>query len=459
MTGEPRTRFLDGLLGLFGRAPRVRARELPNLADALLSGRGEASGIALAHQLLTTYSGLDLEEKQWFLDVLAERFGVEPARVDRAIEEYRRDPGPRTAAGLHRAAEPRRQELIRRLNAAPGGTLALIRMREDVLQEATELEAMRAVDADFVHLFSSWFNSGFLVLERIDWSTPARILQKIIQYEAVHAITSWEDLQRRLDPSDRRCFAFFHPRLSGEPLIFVEVALTSAIPEAIAPLLSDSRAPADVERATTAVFYSISNCQPGLRGVSLGNFLIKQVIDELRRELPALRTFVTLSPVPGFAAWLRRERNSPDSARLNPTDRALLDTVDEAGWPQRSSARSALKPVLLAALADYLVHARNSAGKPIDPVARLHLNNGARLERIDWLADLSPKGLAQGLGFMVNYLYDPARIVENHERFAGKGEVVMSPSVRKLLLPGPSLPSEPSLPDPEPAARSGGRAS
>ncbi|MFN2633479.1 MAG: malonyl-CoA decarboxylase [Thermoanaerobaculia bacterium] len=453
---ESKPRFLEGLLGLLGREHRVRARDLPDLADVLLSRRGEASGIALAHQLLTTYSGLAAQEKQWFLDVLAEKFGAETARIDRAIEAYRQDRGPRTAAALHRAAEPRRQELIRRLNAAPGGTLALIRMREDVLREAAERETMRAVDADFVHLFSSWFNSGFLVLERIDWSTPARILQKIIQYEAVHAITSWEDLQRRLDPSDRRCFAFFHPRLSGEPLIFVEVALTSAIPETIAPLLEDSRAPAHLERATTAVFYSISNCQPGLRGVSLGNFLIKQVIDELKRELPALRTFVTLSPVPGFAVWLRRERNAPDS-RLDPSERGLLEAVDEADWAKRPAARSAVKPVLLAAVADYLVRARNSAGKPIDPVARLHLNNGARLERIDWLGDLSPKGLSQGLGFMVNYLYDPARIVENHERFAERGEVVMSPSIRKLLQSGTGLAAEASRLDVAPAARSGGR--
>ncbi|MEP6801392.1 MAG: malonyl-CoA decarboxylase [Acidobacteriota bacterium] len=453
MNTEARSRFLKGLLGLFGREHRARARDLPDLAHALLSGRGEASGMALADQLLTTYAALSAEEKRSFLEVLAERFGPEMPRLDRAIEAYRRDPGASTAAAVHRAAEPRRQELFRRLNAAPGGTLALIRMREDVLRGMAVSEPLRAIDADFVHLFSSWFNSGFLDLQRIDWSTPARILQKIIQYEAVHAIASWEDLQRRLDPSDRRCFAFFHPRLSGEPLIFVEVALTETIPEAIAPLLAESPAPADPDRATTAVFYSISNCQPGLRGVSLGNFLIKQVIDELRRELPALRAFVTLSPVPGFAAWLRRERDSAGSALLSSRERTMLEVLDRPDWAERLSDRSAIRPILVAAAADYLARAKNPAGKPLDPVARLHLNNGARLERIDWLADLSTKGLASGLGFMVNYLYDPARIVENHERFAEKAEVVLSPSVRKLLPPRHQVP----LDSPPVAAISSGR--
>ncbi len=390
--------------------------------------------MALADQILRTYRALPAEEKRWFLEVLAERFGPELPRLDRAIEEYRRDPGASTAASLHQAAEPRRQELFRRLNAAPGGTLALIRMREDVLRGIARSEPLRAIDADFVHLFSSWFNSGFLDLRRIDWSTPARVLQKIIQYEAVHAIASWDDLQRRLDPTDRRCFAFFHPRLSGEPLIFVEVALTEAVPDAIAPLLAESSGPADPERAATAVFYSISNCQPGLRGVSLGNFLIKQVIDELKRELPGLRTFVTLSPVPGFAAWLRREREAGGPAVLSSRERAALGILDHADWINRPG-RSAARAVLVAAAAEYLARARNPSGKPLDPVARLHLNNGARLEKIHWLADLSSRGLSSGLGFMVNYIYDPASIVENHERFAEKGEVVMSPSVRKLLPP------------------------
>jgi len=433
VNGEARHRFLGGLLERFGRERRARARDLPDLANALLSGRGEASGIALAHQILTTYAALAPDEKLKFLRVLADRFGYDPARLERAIVDYQSDPGARTAAALHRAAEPRRQELIRRLNSAPGGTHELVRMREDILRGLPAHDELRAVDADFMHLLSSWFNRGFLVLERIDWSTPAHILQKIIRYEAVHAITSWEDLRRRLEPPDRRCFAFFHPRLVGEPLIFVEVALTKAIPEAIALLLADGRRPTDLERATTAVFYSISNCQPGLRGVSLGNFLIKQVIDELKRELPGLRTFVTLSPVPGFVSWLRRERDAGDSALLTPRDKAVLESLDRSDWPERLQARKAVQPILVAAVAEYLLRAKNDAGRPTDPVARLHLNNGARLARINWMGDLSRKGISEGAGFMVNYLYDPARIVENHEKFANKGEVVASSSVRKLL--------------------------
>ncbi len=455
MNGQARHGFLDGLLELFGRERGARARDLPDLANALLSGRGEASGIALAHQILTTYAGLTPDEKLAFLRVLAERFGSDPARLERAIADYQSDPGARTAMALHRAAEPRRQELIRRLNFAPGGTHELVRMREDILRALPAHEELQAVDSDFMHLLSSWFNRGFLVLERVDWSTPAHILQKIIRYEAVHAITSWEDLQRRLEPADRRCFAFFHPRLVGEPLIFVEVALTEEIPDAIAPLLAGGRRPTDLQSATTAVFYSISNCQPGLRGVSLGNFLIKQVIDELKRELPGLKTFVTLSPVPGFVSWLRRERDAADSALLSSRDKGVLESLDRSDWPDRVAARKALQPILVAAIADYLLRAKNDAGRPADPVARLHLNNGARLERINWLGDLSRKGISEGAGFMVNYLYDPARIVENHESFANKGEVVASSSVRKLLRPRAGFASTAESPAPRRAAATG----
>ncbi len=423
------------------------------LAKALLSGRGEASGIALARQILAAYAGLDAEEKLSFLKLLAEQFGSDPVRLERAIANYRSHPSAKTATALHQAAEPRRQELIRRLNLAPSGTHELVRMREDLLRRLADHDELETVDADFVHLFSSWFNSGFLVLKRINWSTPAHILEKIIRYEAVHAIASWDDLQRRLEPRDRRCFAFFHPRLVDEPLIFVEVALTDEIPNAIAPLLAEGRRPTQPHRATTAVFYSISNCQPGLKGVSLGNFLIKQVVEELKGELPALRTFVTLSPVPGFAQWLRREREAKASGLLTVGDKATLEALDRPDWPERPQTRKAVKPVLLAAVADYLLVAKNGLGRPVDPAARLHLGNGARLERVNWLGDLSPKGLSQGAGFMVNYLYDPARIVENHEIFANKGEVVTSYAVRKLLRPRAKASA--SRPTPAPSARSG----
>ena len=433
MSGEGKRRLFGGLLDLLGRDRVLRTRGLPVLAGTLLSTRGEASGVALAQQILAGYGSLSETEKLAFLRFLAEQFGPDPERLDRAISEYRSHPGARTATALHQAAEPRRQELFRRLNAAPGGTHELVRMRADLLRELADHEELAPAEADFVHLFSSWFNSGFLVLERIDWSTPAHILEKVIRHEAVHAIESWSDLQRRLDPRDRRCYAFFHPRLVQEPLIFVEVALTSDMPAEIAPLLAGPPAAGPPDRATTAVFYSISNSQPGLRGISLGSFLIKQVIEELKRELPGLRTFVTLSPVPGLLRWLRRERERGASSILTTAERAALEALDRPGWHEWPPARKGLKPVLLAAVAEYLLCAKNSSGRPIDPVARLHLDNGARLERVNWLADLSPRGIAQGAGFMVNYLYDPARIVENHETFANRGEVVASSSVRKLL--------------------------
>jgi malonyl-CoA decarboxylase len=251
----------------------------------------------------------------------------------------------------------------------------------------------------------------------------------------VHEITSWDDLRRRIDPDDRRCFAFFHPQLPGEPLIFVEVALARDTPDAIAPLLAAERRPISARRATTAVFYSISNCQDGLRGVPLGNFLIKQVVDVLKRELPNLRAFVTLSPVPGFMGWLRRERNARASSWLTEADRQAIAAVDEPGWTQVAAKVRTLRPVLTAALAEYLLRGRDGKGRPLDPVARFHLNNGARLERVNWLGDLSDKGLQQAAGFMVNYLYDVSQIERNHEAFAREGRVIAARAVEKALRP------------------------
>src|SRR5215475_9229446 len=286
----------------------ARSESLVELCEDLLSGRGEASGVALAREILARYSALTIGPRIAFFEALAQRFGIDAERMERAIDAWRAAPADASAADVHAASEPRRQELFRRLNLAPGGTEALVRMREQLMDSLDHREDLRAVDDDFVHLFSSWFNRGFLVLRRIDWSTPAVILEKIIRYEAVHEIRDWEDLRRRVDPPDRRCYAFFHPALVDEPLIFVEVALTREIPGAIAPILSDKRDPVEPERATTAVFYSITNCQRGLAGVTFGHFLIKQVVEEVSREVPRVSVFVTLSPAPNFAAWLKRER-------------------------------------------------------------------------------------------------------------------------------------------------------
>jgi malonyl-CoA decarboxylase len=419
---------------LLGRSrPAIEQIDLVAIGELLLSRRGEASGVALAQTLLESYARAPLALRLHFLTALAERFGPDQKLLNKAVEDFRKDPEPAAARALHNASEPRRQELIRRLNLAPGGTFALVRMREELLDHLSARPDLKAVNEDFVHLFSSWFNRGFLVLRPIDWRTPANILEKIIRYEAVHAIQDWNDLRNRLEPTDRRCFGFFHPQLVEEPLIFVEVALTTDIPGAIAPLLAMDRTPIPAKEATTAVFYSISNTQKGLGGVSFGNFLIKQVVEDLKRELPNLRTFVTLSPVPGFAAWLARERADESSAFLTDVEKQGLRPLDEPGWHLDPATVETVRRALMPAAAAYFLRAKTPRGRPIDPVARFHLGNGARLERINFLGDVSGKGLRQSHGLMVNYLYDLGHIEKNHEAFAEKGEVVASSTVRKTL--------------------------
>lgn len=402
---------------------------LVDLCEALLSGRGEASGTAMAREVLDRYHDLDADERRSFFVALASQFGPDRDKVAQAIEAWRAEPGDGNGGILHFASEPRRQELIRRLNRAPGGTAELVAMRADLLTLLNGHKDLAAVDRDIVHLLASWFNRGFLVLRRIDWSTPANILDQIIRYEAVHEIHDWDDLRRRIDPVDRRCYAFFHPAMADAPLIFVEVALTEAIPSAIAPLLAVNRRPVGIERARTAVFYSISNTQRGLGGISFGNFLIKQVVEELRRELPKLENFVTLSPVPGFMTWLKSATDLP----LLEEDRVLLRRLDEPSWFENEDLAELLRAVLEPLAAYYFLKARTSKGRVIDSVARFHLGNGARLERIDWLGDLSPKGLRESAGLMVNYLYRLDDIEKNHEAYANDGEVVASSAVKKLL--------------------------
>ncbi len=419
---------------LIGRPRDVaRAGDLAELGEALLSRRGEASGVALARSLLDGYAAAPLAVRLGFLTALADRFGPDPAKVDRAVEEYRSAPSSATILALQEAAEPRRQELIRRLNLAPGGTAALVRIRAELVGHLAARPELEEVDRDFVHLLSSWFNRGFLVLRPIDWTTPANILERIIRYEAVHAINGWDDLRNRLEPADRRCYAFFHPQLVDEPLIFVEVALTTGTPGAIAPLLDAGRVPIRARDANTAVFYSISNTQKGLAGVSFGHFLIKQVADELKRELPGLRTFVTLSPVPGFARWLGRERALDHSRYFNTEARAVLEAMDTPGWHIDGPQVEAVRRVLMPIAAAYFLRAKTPAGRPVDPVARFHLGNGARLEMLNFLGDTSPKGLEQAHGLMVNYCYDLDEIERHHEAYAEKGEVIASAVIRKLL--------------------------
>ncbi|UGV27127.1 MCD, Malonyl-CoA decarboxylase MCD [Rhodopseudomonas boonkerdii] len=409
--------------------PKQNAIDLIDLCGELLSGRGEASGTAIARGVLDRYQSLDEAGRTMFFETLAHKYGPDRDKLEKAIEAWRAKPTGEGAGALHVASEPQRQELFRRLNRAPGGTSELVKMREDLLDLKNGNKELNAVDNDIVHLFASWFNRGFLVLRRIDWSTPANILEKVIKYEAVHEIHDWDDLRRRIDPVDRRCYAFFHPALVDEPLIFVEVALTETIPGAIAPLLAKDRQPVPIERARTAVFYSISNCQRGLGGISFGNFLIKQVVEELRRELPKLDTFVTLSPVPGFMKWLKKA----DDLNLSDEDRALVAMLDDPLWVNDVALREQLKPVMEGLAAHYFLKAKNARGGPVDSVARFHLGNGARLERIDWLGDTSAKGLRESASLMVNYLYRLDDIEKNHEAYADHYEIAASGAVKKLL--------------------------
>jgi malonyl-CoA decarboxylase len=410
-----------------------RSAGLIELCEDLLSGRGEASGVALAQEILTRYADMTTGPRIAFFESLARTFGHDQQRIDRAIAAWRQSPSDATAADLHAASEPRRLELFRRLNLAPGGTAALVRMREQLLDAMDHRDDLAVVDNDFVHLFSSWFNRGFLVLRRIDWSTSASVLEKIIRYEAVHEIRDWADLRRRIDPPDRRCYAFFHPALVDEPLIFVEVALTRAIPGSIAPILSDKRDPVEPKRATTAVFYSITNCQRGLTGVTFGHFLIKQVVEEVSRDIPSVDTFVTLSPAPNFAEWLNRERAKSASAAIDDADRKALAPLDSEDWWRAPDIAERMREPFLRAAAWYYLRARNGRSLPVDAVARFHLGNGARLERLDWLADTSERALKQSYGLMVNYLYDLDYIERNHEAYAQQRAVVAASAVTRLV--------------------------
>jgi len=417
----------------------ARSESLVDLCEQLLSGRGEASGVALARDILARYGDLTIGPRIAFFEALAHRFGPDPAALEKAVAAWRESPSDKTAAAVHLASEPRRQELFRRFNLAPNGTAALVRMREQLMDALDHRDDLAAVDADFVHLFSSWFNRGFLVLRHIGWSTPAIVLEKLIRYEAVHAIRGWDDLRRRIDPPDRRCYAFFHPALVDEPLIFVEVALERDMPGAIEPILATEREILEPEKTRTAVFYSISNCQRGLTGVSFGSFLIKQVVEEISREMSRLSNFVTLSPVPNFARWLAHERTVENSAALSEDDKETLAALDDPNWWRAEETAARLQDPMMRAAAWYFLRARNSRGAPVDAVARFHLGNGARLERIDWLADTSERAMEQSYGFMVNYQYDLGDIEKNHETYAETRTVVASAAVQRLLRPSLEL--------------------
>ncbi len=404
--------------------------DLETVGNFLLSRRGEASGTVLAQRLLDNFESATAQSQLDFFLKLAERFGADQERLQQAIKAYQDHPCDETVHKLHLAAEPRRQELIRRLNYSSGGTYRLIKMRERLHASMAEHPQLTAVDTDFAHLFTSWFNPGFLEMKPMNWHTPASILEKLIKYEAVHTIHDWADLRNRLDPVDRYCFGFFHPQLVDEPLIFVEVALSKDIPGSIQQLLDGERTPTPPDEATTAVFYSISNTQKGLSGVPFGSFLLKHVIDYLKKEIPSLTTYVTLSPAPGFAKWLTRERAAEKSAFIAPDQREALRILDLAGWQHDEQKVEVVRDVLLECARAYFLLAKTSRGTPQDPVSRFHLRNGAELHRIHFMGDTSANGMRQAFGLMVNYLYVPDDIEKNHEAFVERGEIVASDVVK-----------------------------
>lgn len=379
---------------------------LETLCEDLLSSRGEVSGSALAQHILERYAALDEQGRLDFFRFLVVGLDIDETAVRSALESYEEDRSRNTYRKLMAVAEPRRQEVIRRLNQVPDATGRLVSMRKDLLAMMRTAPELGVLDLDFQHLFASWFNRGFLVLRPVNWESPAHVLEKIILYEAVHAIGSWRDLRRRLQPSDRRCFAYFHPAMPDEPLIFVEVALTQGIPSSIQDVLAEERQVISADSADTAVFYSISNCQAGLAGISFGNSLIKQVVEDLSRELAQLKTFVTLSPIPTLMGWLKETEK---------TD--LIESPES----------------LRAVAAQYLSEIKNDRDMPKDPVARFHLTNGALLHDVHAEADVSENGMAQSGGAMVNYLYDRSKISQNHEAFMSSQKVPASPKVRGLV--------------------------
>ncbi len=479
------------VLALEGGSPRFGDKDSQALSDhiqgCLEATGGEVSARARAAELGQLYLSFDQAGRRTFLQILAQEFGNDPEAVEQAIDAYHdakddQEAREKAESALRNALNPPRIRLLTQFNALPQGVKFLVDLRADLLSWMAEAETDRAalagLDRDLKQLLESWFDIGFLDLERISWHSPAALLEKLITYEAVHAITSWRDLRNRLD-SDRRCYGFFHPRMPTEPLIFVEVALVTGIASHVQTLLDETAPVMDPKQANTAIFYSISNTQMGLRGISLGNFLIKRVVEDLKRDFPNLRVFSTLSPIPGFRKWLLKTLAEGEAGVLSDSQRRALaealvqlpDSEEVLGdgeegmeppsafqgdrltkgafrrlleadlWPQHDSLAEALKGPLMRLCRQYLLEAKSAmsggpggetgggASKPRDPVARFHLGNGARIEQLNWQGDISAKGLRESFGIMVNYLYDLDNIEANHERFAKDGVIAVSPKV------------------------------
>ena len=411
------------------RGPTRTSRRAIQLCHSLLSERGEVAGTRLAAEALDAYLSLDERGRRAFFDALIREFSPDPEEVGQAGDAYRSDPSPENLAYLQKVVESPRQELFRRLNQAPDGTRILVLMRSQVL-DSDRTGKLKPIASDLAHLFASWFNRGFLVLRRIDWRTSAVILEKLIQYEAVHQIQGWDDLRRRLE-ADRRCYAFFHPALPDEPIIFIEVALTRSLSDKVQALLDPDSPVFDADEAEWAIFYSITNCQEGLRGVPFGSFLIKRVVEDLSKELPRIRKFATLSPVPGFRKWLSEKLPEFQAKpKLAPFAEAIAK-LDNPHWLEEAGLRAELQRTLLPLAAYYFLYAKQN-GEPVDPVARFHLKNGARLERINWLGDTSVAGLQRSAGLTANYIYGLADVERNHELYVRERKVRAAREIETL---------------------------
>ena len=414
----------------------LSSMDVISLCHKLLSSNGEASGIALSFEILQRYQLLDQEERLKFFLALYQQFAADATVVEQAAKNYLDDPSLENLGALSHSVEPPRRKLIIRLNQAPNATLLLINMRADLLEMLPDSIELKEVDRDFATLFASWFNGGFLQLRSLDWTSPAEMLEKLMRYEAVHGMAGWSDLRERIAPQDRLIYGFFHPRLGNEPLIFIEVALMKEMPSEIGSILEPDAPALDPASVRTAVFYSISNCQKGLRGIPLGSFLIKQVVEDLKKSFPDLKEFVTLSPVPGFASWLKilvtDQSGENSELRLPAKSKESLLKIIDGEWSSDQASIEPLKSVISSAAAHYLSAEKDSQNKPIDPVAKFHLGNGARLERINWPSDSSENGLNSSFGLMVNYFYHLNEIEKNHELFVRTGEVKVSSEVSAL---------------------------
>ena len=388
---------------------------IENVNDA----KGEISALNYSEELLDYLSQCDQKTLISFFEYLEKDYDLEINSIEEVLKNYYKKKEYNFYKDIKKISESKRSEIFRRLNSTQHGTINLVRLREKLLELLDKHPNFQKIDFDLSSLFKDWFNTGFLILKPIDWETPANILEKIIEYEAVHQIKSWDELRSRLEPQDRKCFAYFHPAMEDEPLIFIEVALTEDMPEKINQILNPDRTMINSEEATTAVFYSISNCQKGLQGISFGNFLIKQVAKDLQNNFENLSKFVTLSPVPGFSKWLKSN------------DTTLFDKMHN----KLSTTKIQKNEIILNEnILKYFFISNRIDNLPNDPVARFHIGNGAILERINFLSDTSEKGLEQSLGFMVNYLYNLEEVEINHEKYVIDKKINTSKSLEKEFV-------------------------